>query len=145
MPLPVLFRDRSRLGQVLLGGVVPAAVGALAGVLIGVSSAAYWVVAVLAAAGALLGGFEHRDASGGAARGVCGGLIYGGALLGAHAVAGNHAKVSLGSVPALLIVVTAIVGMVLSAIGGRISRGRRERERDGAGSSREAARPAPSS
>jgi putative Ca2+/H+ antiporter (TMEM165/GDT1 family) len=48
MYAPTLFGDRSRATQVLLGGVVPAAVGVLAGVLLGVSSAAYWVVAVLA-------------------------------------------------------------------------------------------------
>ena len=32
---PVLFRDRSRPAQIVLGGVVPAAIGALAGVLVG--------------------------------------------------------------------------------------------------------------
>jgi len=58
---PKLFRDRSRLAQVVLGGVVPALVGGLAGVLIGALAAAYWGVAVLAAIGAFVGGFEHRD------------------------------------------------------------------------------------
>lgn len=127
MPTPVLFRDRSRPMQVLLGGVVPAVVGVLAGILLGVSSAAYWVVAVLAGVGAFLSGFEHRDGWGGADRGFFGGLIYGIALLIAHAVAGTHAKVSLGSFPPLLAVLTAIVGMLLAAAGGRIARHQRER------------------
>ena len=54
-------------------------------------------------------------------------LIYGTALLVAHAVAGTHAKVSLGSFPPLLAVLTAIIGMLLSAAGGRLARAQRER------------------
>lgn len=124
---PVLFRDRSRLAQILLGGVIPAALGALQGVLIGASSAAYWVVAVIAGVGAFLAGFEHRDGWGGADRGMVGGAIYGTALLLVHALVGTHAKVSLGSFPPFLAVITAIIGAVLGAIGGRIARVRRER------------------
>lgn len=125
MPTPVLFRDRSRPAQVLLGGVVPVAVGALAGILLGVSAAAYWVVALLAAVGAFLSGFEHRDGWGGADRGFFGGLFYGIALLVVHGIAGTHAKVSLGSFPPLLAVLTTIVGMLLAAAGGRIARHQR--------------------
>ena len=122
-----LFRDRPREVQIVLGGVLPAVIGALAGVLVGVSSGAYWVIAFLAGVGAFLSGFEHRDGWGGADRGFSGGLIYGIALLLAHAIAGTHAKVSLGSFPPLLAVVTAIVGMFLAAGGGRIARAQRER------------------
>ncbi|MGO9488484.1 MAG: hypothetical protein ACLQBB_05595 [Solirubrobacteraceae bacterium] len=124
---PVLFRDRSRPVQIILGGVVPAAVGVLAGVLVGVSAAGYWVVAILAGLGAVLSGFEHQDGWGGADRGLVGGAIYGTALLVTHAISGTDAKVSLGSFPPLLAVVTAIAGMLLAALGGRIARGQRER------------------
>ena len=127
MPLPVLFRDRSRAFQVVSGGVVPAAIGALAGVLIGVSTGAYWAVAILAGIGGFLSGFEHQDGWGGADRGLVGGAIYGTALLIAHAIAGTTAKVSLGSFPPLLAVVTAIIGMFLAAAGGRLIRPRREK------------------
>ncbi len=137
MPDPVLFRDRSRPVQILLGGVVPAAVGALAGILIGSSTVAYWVVAVLAAVGSVLSGFEHRDGWGGADRGLVAGAIYGTALLVAHAIAGTHAKVSLGSFPPLLAVLTAIVGMLLAAAGGRIARTQRERAAAAEGGARE--------
>jgi hypothetical protein len=133
MPEPVLFRDRSRPAQIVLGGVVPAAIGALAGVLIGASSTGYWIVAIVAGVGGFLSGFEHRDGWGGADRGVSGGAIYGVALLIAHAIAGTHAKVSLGSFPPLLAVVTAIVGMFLAAGGGRLARLRRERAEAKAG------------
>jgi hypothetical protein len=123
----VLLRDRPRAAQVVIGGVIPAVIGAVAGVLIGVSSAAYWVVAILAGVGAFVAGFEHRDGWGGADRGFFGGAFYGAALLIAHAIAGTHAKVSLGSFPPLLAVITAIIGMFLSAAGGRIARAQRER------------------
>ncbi len=124
---PTLFRDRQRPAQVVLGGVVPAVAGGVAGVLVGVSSGAYWAFGALAAVGAVVAGFEHQDGWGGADRGLVAGLIYGIALLVVHAVVGTHTKVSLGSFPPLLAVVTAIAGMLLSALGGRIARLRRER------------------
>ncbi len=127
MHLPPLFRDRPRPVQVILGGVIPFAIGALAGVMVGVSAGAYWAVGVLAAVGGVLAGLEHRDGWGGADRGVVGGALYGIGLLLAHVVAGTDATVSLGSFPPLLAVVTAIIGMLLGALGGRIARGIRER------------------
>jgi len=127
MPLPVLFRDRSRPFQIMAGGVAPAAIGALAGVLIGVSTGAYWAVAVLAGVGGFLSGFEHQDGWGGADRGLVGGALYGTSLLIAHAIAGTTAKVSLGSFPPLLAVVTAIFGMFFAAAGGRLARSQREK------------------
>ena len=128
MPKTVLFRDRSREAQILLGGVVPAVVGAIAGILLGVTTTGYWVIAIVAAVGGFLAGFEHLDGWGGADRGLAGGLIYGVSLLVAHAIAGTHAKVSLGSFPPFLAVLTAIGGMFLSAAGGRAARAIRERE-----------------
>lgn len=134
---PVLFRDRSRPVQIVLGGVIPAIVGALAGVLIGVSTGAYWAVAILAGLGSVLSGFEHQDGWGGADRGLASGFVYGVALLLAHAIAGTHAKVSLGSFPPLLAVVTALFGMCLAAIGGRLARAQRERDAPPAAASEE--------
>ena len=107
---PKLLRDRSRPEQIVAGGVIPAIAGAVAGVLVGVSSGAYWGYAVLVAIGSVVAG-----------------AIYGAALLVMHAILGTHAKVSLGSFPPFLAVITAIAGMLLSALGGRIARGQRER------------------
>lgn len=124
---PVLFRDRPRPAQVVLGGVIPAISGAVAGILVGVSSGAYWGFGALAAIGGVLAGFEHQDGWGGADRGLVAGAIYGTALLVAHAISGAEAKVSLGSFPPFLVVATAIIGMLASAAGGRIARVQRER------------------
>lgn len=124
---PTLFRDRSTLEQIVGGGVIPLIAGAIAGVLVGVSAGAYWGFGGLAAIGSIIAGFEHQDGWGGADRGLAAGAIYGIGLLVAHAIAGTHAKVSLGSFPPFLAVVTAIAGMLLTALGGRIARGQRER------------------
>lgn len=125
---PTLFRDRERPAQIVLGGVIPAIAGAVAGVLVGVSSGAYWGYAAFVAIASVIAGFEHLDGWGGADRGLVAGAIYGAGLLVAHAIAGTHATVSLGSFPPFLAVITAIAGMLLSATGGRIARAQRERE-----------------
>jgi hypothetical protein len=124
---PTLFRDRTRPVQIVLGGVIPAIFGVVAGVLIGVSTGAYWAVAAVVAIGGIIAGFEHQDGWGGADRGLVGGAIYGAALLIAHAIAGTHAKVSLGSFPPFLAVLTAIIGMLLGALGGWFARNQRAR------------------
>jgi hypothetical protein len=122
MPAPTLFRDRSPTAQLITAGVVPMLIGGLAGVLVGVSAAAYWAIAVLAAVGAFLSGFEHVDGWEAADRGFISGVIYGVSLLLAHEIAGTTAKASLGSLPALLAVVTALAGSLLCAGGGHLAR-----------------------
>jgi len=128
MLTPTLFRDRPRPVQIVLAGAVPFAFGAVVGIVLGVSAGVYWVLAVLAGLGAVLAGLEHQDGWGGADRGLVGGALFGLAVLLAHAIAGTHAKVSLGGFPPLLIVIDAIFGMLLGALGGRIARGIRERQ-----------------
>jgi len=130
MHTPTLFRDRPRPVQIVLGGLVPLAFGAVVGVVLGVSAGVYWALAVLAGIGGVLAGFEHQDGWGGADRGLVGGALFGLGVLLAHWIAGTHAKVSLGSFPPLLIVVDAIAGMLLGALGGRVVRGMREREQE---------------
>ena len=122
MQAPPLFRDRPRPLQIILGGVVPFAFGAVVGVVLGVSSGAYWGLAALAGLGGVLAGFEHEDGWGGADRGLVGGGLFGLGILLAHAIAGTKAKVSLGSFPPLLIVIDAIFGILLGALGGRLGR-----------------------
>jgi hypothetical protein len=124
---PTLFRDRARPAQIVLGGVIPAIFGVVAGILIGVSTGAYWAIAAVVAIGGIIAGFEHQDGWGGADRGLMGGAVYGAALLIAHAIAGTHAKVSLGSFPPFLVVLTAIIGMFLGALGGWFARNQRAR------------------
>jgi hypothetical protein len=121
LPNPPLFRDRPLPFQIVLGGVIPFAVGVLAGVLLGASKGAYLAIGLLAAVGAFLSGFEHVDGWEGADRGFFGGIFYGIGLLAAHAVIDNHPKTSIPSFRPLLVVLTAIVGMFLAAAGGSLA------------------------
>lgn len=116
--LPRAFAEQSRVLQVVVAVLAPAALGAVAGVVLGLSALAYWVVSVLAAAGGLSAGAEHEGALPGAGRGVLGGVLYGACLLLAHDVSGRHAHVSLGAHPGFLVVVTGLAGCVLGALGG---------------------------
>jgi hypothetical protein len=133
MHLPPLFRDRPRPFQVVAGGFVPLLFGGIVGVVLGVSAGGYWGLLALAALGGVLAGLEHQDGWGGADRGLVGGALFGLGLLLGHAIAGTHAKVSLGGFPPLLIVINAIAGMFLGALGGRIARALRERSRESVG------------
>ncbi len=117
-----LFSERSRLVQVLTAVVAPAAIGALAGLALGWSAGVYYVVGLIAAIGGILAGLEHRDGWGGADRGLAGGTLYGIFLLLAHAATGKHAKVGLPEFEPILVIFTAIVGMFLGALGGRLRR-----------------------
>jgi hypothetical protein len=96
---------------------------------VGASVGGYWALAAVVSIGGFIAGFEHQDGWGGADRGLVGGAIYGTSLLVTHAIVGTHAKVSLGSFPPFLAVVTAIIGMLLGAAGGRLARAQRERRR----------------
>jgi hypothetical protein len=125
MPETIPFSDRGREAQILLAVVVPFVFGAIVGVVLGASAAAYWILSAVAAIGAVLAGLEHPDARSGALRGLLIGAVYGVGLLLAHAVAGTHAKVSLGSIPLLVILVDAIAGAILAALGGWLTGHRR--------------------
>jgi FtsH-binding integral membrane protein len=117
-----LFRERPRSMQALIGLVVPFAFGAVAGVVLGISAAAYWAIGLLALVGGVLAGFEHADGWDGADRGLVGGTLYGVGLLLAHWVAGSDAQVSLPGFAPILVVFTAIIGMFAGALGGRLRR-----------------------
>jgi hypothetical protein len=124
MPETIPFSARGREAQIILAVVVPFVFGAVVGIVLGASATVYWILSAVAALGAVLAGLEHPDARSGALRGLVIGVVYGVGLLLAHAVAGTDAKVSLGSFPPLVIVIDAIVGAVLAALGGGLARRR---------------------
>src|SRR2546423_8967880 len=86
-----LFRERPLVLRILTGGVVPVAFGAVTGLVLGVSAAGYWALSLVALAGGVLAGFEHRDGWEGADRGLIGGALFGTGLVVAHALAVGHA------------------------------------------------------
>ena len=122
--MPPPFSERTQRAQIVLAVAVPFLFGAVAGVFLGISAAVYWVLAALAAIGGVLAGSEHPGPADGAKRVCVGGALFGLGILIAHAIAGTDAKVSLGDFPPLLIVIDALIGAALGAIGGAISRSR---------------------
>ena len=116
--MPPLFSTRPVAFQVVAGLVVPAAIGALAGVLLGSTAVGYWALQGVAAVGGFLAGVEHRGGPDGADRGLIGGLLFGSFLLLAHAIDGSEAKASLGAHPGVLVVFTGVVGALIGALGG---------------------------
>ncbi len=123
---PALLSERTRAEQIAGVLVAPAVLGAVAGVLLGVSEGAYLVISIIAFVGGILAGFEHRSAGAGAKRGLLGGTIYGAFILIAHAITGADAKADLPDPEIVLVVVTALFGAGLGALGAAL-RGRRSR------------------
>jgi hypothetical protein len=113
-----LFAERPVAVQVVTGLVVPAIFGAVSGVVLGASAAGYWALQVVALIGAVVGGLEHPNAREGAIRGLVGGTIYGAFILIAHAVTGSDENVKLPDFAPILVVFTAIFGMLASGLGG---------------------------
>jgi hypothetical protein len=123
-----LFHERSREVQIITAVIVPAAFGAVAGIVLGISAAAYWLIQAVALIGAVLAGLEHRNGREGARRGLIGGTLYGTFLLIAHAVAGTDETVKLPKFAPILVVFTALFGILGSALGGRLRRTAIERQ-----------------
>jgi hypothetical protein len=114
---PTLMRDRSENTQVVLVVIVPLLFGAGVGVVLGVSAGFYWALLAVATVAALLSGLEHGEVQEAAERGGVAGAAFGLGILAAHELAGTDATVSLGSVPAFLIVIDAIAGALLAGFG----------------------------
>lgn len=124
MPKPTLLRNRPENTQVVLAVVVPLLFGAVVGVVLGTSASLYWILLAVATLAALLSGLEHHEVKEAAGRGAVAGAMFGLGILAAHQLAGTDAKVSLGSFPPLLVVIDAIAGALLAALGCRLSRRR---------------------
>jgi hypothetical protein len=119
--MPELFENRTMGLKVVLVLLVPAAFGAISGLLLGPSATLYLVSQAIAALGGLLAGFEHRRSGQAATRGLLGGLVFGVAIVVAHVLSGatDH---GLMPQPALLPVITAVGGAALAALGALLRR-----------------------
>jgi 4-amino-4-deoxy-L-arabinose transferase-like glycosyltransferase len=117
VPQPTPFRERAENTQIVLAILVPLFFGAIVGVVLGTSATWYWVLLAVATLAALLSGLEHDEVQEAAERGALAGAMFGLGILAAHQLAGTDAKVSLGSFPPLLIVIDAIAGSLLAALG----------------------------
>jgi uncharacterized membrane protein len=117
VPKTTPFRERSENTQAWLAIFIPLFFGAVVGVVLGTSATWYWILLAVATLAALLSGLEHDEVKEAAGRGALAGAMFGLGILAAHQLAGTDAKVSLGSFPPLLIVIDAVAGSLLAALG----------------------------
>jgi hypothetical protein len=116
-PLPPAFPDQPRARQLLGAGLGPIVFGLVSGLTLGWSAAAYWVWQAVAALGGVGAGFDHRGARPGAARGLVGGLLYGGTTLVVRAVTGAGDEVDLGN-PGVWWLSVVVISVLLGLFGG---------------------------
>jgi hypothetical protein len=113
-----LLRERGHGAEMALVVVVPVVYGAITGVLLGESEAAYTILALLGILGGFVAGLEHEGALEGFYRGLLGGLLFGTAILVANGIADKAPKAELPDPEVLLIVITGVFGAGLGALGG---------------------------
>jgi hypothetical protein len=122
---PPLLSERPPAARLVLAVVVPVAFGAICGVLLGLSEAAYIAASLLGILGGLGAGFEHASAREGALRGVVGGALFGLGIVLVDAVSAADAEAELPDPPVLLALLTAAIGSALGALGAHLRRRRR--------------------
>ena len=105
--------------QLLLAVVLPVAFGALCGWLLGVNKTWYLVLSILALLGGYAAGTEHKGAAEGALRGVLGGTLFGSSILLVNQALDKTPKADLPHPHIWLVAITAGIGTILGALGGR--------------------------
>lgn len=100
--------------------VVPLLFGAVCGFLASESEAGWWIANAIAALGGIAGGYEHEKAGSGARRGVLAGLMFGTGIVLADAVSAAAPTVATPSPIGIFPLITAIGGLLLGALGGRL-------------------------
>ena len=114
-----LLRERSHGVEMALVVAVPTIYGAITGILLGESEAAYTVLALLGILGGFVAGLEHEGGLEGFYRGLLGGLLFGFGILLAHGLIDAEPKAHLPEPEILLVVITTVFGVGLGALGGR--------------------------
>ena len=126
-PSPLLV-ERSTAVQATLIAVVPAILGAVTGLFLGISEGVYLILSIVAFIGGIGAGFDHDGAAAGAKRGLLSGAIFGAFVLLAHEIHGEEPKTELPEPAILFVVITGLLGAGLGALGGFLRRRVERRE-----------------
>lgn len=103
-----------------LGLAVPSVYGLLTGIALDESKGLYIALAIIAAIGGVVAGFEMYGPGQGAVRGAFGGALFGSFILIGHELVGGDATVKLPHPAILFLLFTVIPGIGLGAWGGRL-------------------------
>src|SRR5437762_10642185 len=112
---PEYFLDRPVFARVFAVVILPGVFGAICGFFLGHSKPVYIGLQVVAAIGGYIAGWEHRSSREAALRGLCGGLVFGGAILLLHQLTGDKPTVKLPDPPVVLLGFTGGIGAILAA------------------------------
>lgn len=123
-----LLESRPAVTQVFLATMPAFVLGILAGVVLDLSAIVYLVVLIASVLGGVLAGFEHRGAIEGGERGLVGGLVWGVGVVLGHNLLSRRATWAMPHPEGLEVVLTAIVGIPLGAIGGVVRARRADSE-----------------
>jgi hypothetical protein len=113
-----LLLDRSFPAQIFLAVILPAGFGFLTGYILGVDEVGYFILQAVGIIGGIGAGFDHVGSDQGFLRGLCGGLLFGVAILVAHSVFSDQAKATIPHPHAILPIFTTLLGGIFGAIGG---------------------------
>jgi hypothetical protein len=114
---PRLLGSWSRPVQAVLVGVLPVAFGTACGAVLGGSGLAFLVMQVAGIAGGYSAGLEQATPRAGLLRGVCGGLLFGAAILAGHQLAGGPDHGLLPHPSLLQVAITVGSGALLGGLG----------------------------
>jgi hypothetical protein len=107
---------------VQIAGLGPLLFGAVCGFVLSESATGWWVLQAVAALGGLAGGVEHDGPRPGALRGLVAGALFGAGIVVAHAISAEQPLALVPSPIGILVIVTAVLGTLLGAIGGLAGR-----------------------
>jgi hypothetical protein len=105
--------------RLFLAGLMPVIFGLICGIVLRSSGPAFLALQVIGIAGGYWAGLEHAGPRAGAARGLSGGLLFGGSILVGHAITGGSAHGLLPHPGLLQLVITVPFGMLLGTLGAR--------------------------
>ena len=114
---PPPFDDQPRRLQAVDAFILPVAWGFACGLILSLSEVAFFAGCVIAAAGGVSAGLQHREAKAALTRGLVGSALFGAAILAGHAAAGADPTHAIPHPQILQLPISIIPGVLLALLG----------------------------
>lgn len=115
-PTTRLFKTRSLGFKIFALVIAPLMYGAITGIALGASAAAYWVLIAIGVVAAISSGYEHDEPLAAMCRGSLSAALFTGGLLGILWITGSTPRVVLPP-PSVFLPMNCIAGAVICAAG----------------------------